>query len=189
MPATNHSLILTLRLLGSEEGGRSSAIRSGYCSLIHFNSVDGDFGCELTIPGDSLSPGGVAAVTATIWAGDQLPDLEDGTLFELREGGRVVGTGLVTNDPELASQMTSGLESMTAQTRLQAKVVTDETYRPPIAGRFRDGRPQAHSRLRVLGSGHDDRTGDRYYIVQDGGSGASWLRADEIDLHPDEPSP
>lgn len=75
------------------------------------------------------------------------------------------------------------------QQRLERLIVDDERLRPPVAGKFRDGRPQAHPWLRVFQTGHDPATGERYYLLQTGGSGASWWKASEIDLFPDEPSP
>jgi hypothetical protein len=75
------------------------------------------------------------------------------------------------------------------QERLQQLIVHDEWYRPAIAGRFRDGRPQPHPWLRVFEGGHDPNAGEKYFMLQTGGSGASWWKASEIDLFPDEPSP
>lgn len=75
------------------------------------------------------------------------------------------------------------------QSRLDQLVVHDVRFRGPIAGRFRDGRRLRHAWLRVLAAGHHIQTGETYYCIQESGSGAGWVKATEIDLHPNEPSP
>jgi hypothetical protein len=75
------------------------------------------------------------------------------------------------------------------QSRLHQLVVDDERFQPPIAGRFHNGRRTRHPWLRVLAAGHHSETGEMYYLIQESGSGAGWLKASEIDLYPDEPSP
>jgi hypothetical protein len=75
------------------------------------------------------------------------------------------------------------------QDELRRRIAQDEWFQPAVAGKFRDGRRQSHPWLRVLAAGHDRTSGERYYMVQVGGSGADWSKASEIDLHPDEPTP
>jgi hypothetical protein len=75
------------------------------------------------------------------------------------------------------------------QSELQRLVVLDESYEPMVAGKFRDRRPQPHEWLRVLAAGHHPLTGERYLLLQIGGSGGGWWKASEIELFPDEPEP
>jgi hypothetical protein len=75
-----------------------------------------------------------------------------------------------------------------AQDRLQQTLVDDEWFKPPIAGLFRDRRPQAHPWLWVIGAARHPETGERYLLLQDGGSGASYFKESEIDLFADEPA-
>jgi hypothetical protein len=99
--------------------------------------------------------------------------LLDGLLFPLRAWREARDSGRRQHDRE----------------RLNAAMVDIQWYQPPIAGRFSDGRWQRHPWLRVLGAGRHDETGEKYYNVQIAFSGASWWKASEIDLYPDEPSP
>lgn len=89
----------TLKLKSTEEGGRNSAILSGYRSLVRFEGSELDFGFELELEerlaGSGLLPGMSGEGWLSIWAGDILPVLRDGHRFELREGARVIGTGVV----------------------------------------------------------------------------------------------
>ena len=87
---------VTIRLLSTCKGGRRSAIKSGYRSLIRFDNSDDDFGFELTLEVDSLVPGEVANGTISIWASEYLPQISVGQSFEVREGSRVVGHGEIS---------------------------------------------------------------------------------------------
>jgi hypothetical protein len=75
------------------------------------------------------------------------------------------------------------------QAALAHAMVHDKWFRPAMAGRFRDGRPQDHPWLRVIEAGHHKKTTEPYYLLQTGGSGASWWKQSEVELFPDEPSP
>ena len=79
------------------------------------------------------------------------------------------------------------------QTRLRRALVDQEWFRPPLAGRFRDEtdrrRMPDHPWLRVIAAAHDPKTDRGYYLVQMGGSGASWQPEASIELFPDQPSP
>ncbi len=69
------------------------------------------------------------------------------------------------------------------------RLVDHEWLDPPLAGVFHDRSLQVTARLRVIGAARRPRSGERYLLVQNGGSGAGWWRADDIELLPDEPSP
>jgi hypothetical protein len=75
------------------------------------------------------------------------------------------------------------------QDELDQMIVQDEWFPKVVAGKFRDGQRHHHEWVRVFAVGHHADTGERYYMVQIGGSGAGWWEASEIDLHPDERSP
>lgn len=83
-------------LLSTKIGGRKSPISSGYRSLLRFRNLDIDFGFELTLQsGISLAPGSTGSATISIWGTDDLPSIEPGLGFEIREGSVVVGHGEV----------------------------------------------------------------------------------------------
>jgi hypothetical protein len=81
------------------------------------------------------------------------------------------------------------MEWQQEQQLLQDSMIYEELFRPAVAGRFRDGRPQPHPWLRVIASGRHRSTGERWFSLQLGGSGASWWRESEVELFPDQPSP
>ena len=72
------------------------------------------------------------------------------------------------------------------QNDLRSRLTEVERYDPPIAGRFADGREQPHPWIRVLGAGLDPATEERYYLVQVSGTGASYLKASELDIYPNQ---
>ena len=82
-----------LRLLPVEEGGRKTAIRSGYRSLIRFHGSDTDFGFQLDLDAGELAPGDSGYGELSFWAAVELPSIKDIDEFEIREGSRVVGYG------------------------------------------------------------------------------------------------
>lgn len=88
-----------IALLASKDGGRVSALSSGYRSLLRFEGCDVDFGFELEFAPDQhrdgLNPGESGLARLSIWAVDELPALVAGQQFEIREGLRVVGYGSV----------------------------------------------------------------------------------------------
>ena len=77
-------------LLASEEGGRRTAIRSGYAPVIFFGatSVTATLGLEA-----DLAPGARGAVRIQL---DKPVAMEAGMRFAMREGGRTIGAGVVT---------------------------------------------------------------------------------------------
>lgn len=85
-----------LRLIRTESGGRQGPILSGYRSLVRFEGDPRDFGFELKLEGSALAPGGEATGVLSFWDVDALPPLSPGRRFEVREGARVVGTGIVS---------------------------------------------------------------------------------------------
>jgi hypothetical protein len=90
-------------LLPTSAGGRSSAMLSGYRSLLRFAGSTTDLGFELELD-SGTNPNGVAPGTSSrgrllLWAVDELPKLAGGHRFEIREGHRIIGHGSVI-DPE-----------------------------------------------------------------------------------------
>lgn len=86
---------VTLWLNPTAEGGRSHSMASGYRSIVRFEGTDVDFGVELDLLTGPLAPGGTGGADMRIWAADELAALSPGRSFELREGARVVGRGVV----------------------------------------------------------------------------------------------
>lgn len=88
-----------VRLLTTAEGGRAHPLESGYRSLLRLDGTGLDLGFELVLAPDSagsrLEPGGEGDVQLTIWAADQLPPVSRGQTFEIREGDRVIGRGVI----------------------------------------------------------------------------------------------
>ncbi|MZD07403.1 elongation factor Tu [Streptomyces sp. SID5785] len=81
-----------VRVLSAREGGRSTPLSTGYRPQFHLRTAD--------VVGDvDLGAGGVArpgdTVTMTVELGREVP-LESGLGFAIREGGRTVGAGTVT---------------------------------------------------------------------------------------------
>jgi translation elongation factor EF-Tu-like GTPase len=95
---SHRKLKATIQLLASDDGGRHSALRSGYRSLLRFENSEEDFGFELTLDDDSLRPGESGSGTISIWAEEGLPELSAGQRFEVKEGNRVVGNGVIDSE-------------------------------------------------------------------------------------------
>ena len=79
--------------LSKEEGGRHTPFFSGYRPQFFFRTTDvtgtADLqGAEMCMPGDN--------VQMTIDLGDKPIAMEEGLRFAVREGGRTVGSGVVT---------------------------------------------------------------------------------------------
>jgi len=81
-----------LALISTEDGGRQSAIVSGYRSLIRFVDSEAVYGVEIDLDGKVLEPGSAGVASAYIWAASSCPNE---IRFDLLEGARVVGTGKV----------------------------------------------------------------------------------------------
>ena len=79
-------------------------MRPGYRSLVRFEGIEIDFGFELRLDdrfeASGISPGASGVGWLSLWASEQLPALQSGHHFELREGTRVIGTGTVLNHEE-----------------------------------------------------------------------------------------
>jgi hypothetical protein len=82
-----------LTLLPTREGGRRTAIGSGYRSIIRLMGTSQDFGMELRCD-HNIEPGATGQVEVTVWAGDLFPTVKAGDAFEIREGPTVVGRGV-----------------------------------------------------------------------------------------------
>jgi len=80
-----------------EYGGRTNQVRTGYRSLVRFAGSSVDHGFELELDPaleDGLPPGATGTVKLSIWFPSGLRGAT-GEQFEIREGQRVIGTGIV----------------------------------------------------------------------------------------------
>jgi elongation factor Tu len=81
-------------VLTKEEGGRHTPFFSGYKPQFYFRTTDvtGELnllgGAEMCMPGDNI--------TISVDLGDKPIAMEEGLRFAVREGGRTVGSGVVT---------------------------------------------------------------------------------------------
>jgi elongation factor Tu len=80
-----------LYLLAAREGGRVKAIRPGYRPQLFVGATDVTATLDLE---RELEPGGRATVAFRL---DRLVALEPGVRFALREGGKTIGAGVVTD--------------------------------------------------------------------------------------------
>jgi elongation factor Tu len=84
-------------VLTKEEGGRHTPFFTGYRPQFYFRTTDvtGDIklpdGVEMVMPGDNIGMD-VSLITPVA--------LEEGLRFAIREGGRTVGAGVVTQVTE-----------------------------------------------------------------------------------------
>ena len=92
-------IVATFELLPTEASGHIGPIRSGYRSLARCTGTDADFGFELELDqpfaAEGVAPGGSGRGRLSFWAVDELPGLASGQMFELREGTKVIGQGVV----------------------------------------------------------------------------------------------
>jgi len=86
-------LTAEVHLLPASEGGRTSAIRSGYRGICRIGTSPIFIGFELELDAVSLAPGEKGVGQLSFWAEDQLPDVPTGTSLEIREGRNIVGIG------------------------------------------------------------------------------------------------
>lgn len=92
-PADCH-FVASARLLTGQNGGRKSAIHTGYRSQVFLDGVDCD--ATLTIDGETLSPGALGIVFGVFTCPDQnCGKLSIGKAFLLREGARVIAYGTI----------------------------------------------------------------------------------------------
>ncbi|MFM1936449.1 MAG: elongation factor Tu, partial [Planctomycetota bacterium] len=81
-------------VLTKEEGGRHTPFFKGYKPQFYFRTTDitGQIaelkGAEMCMPGDNI--------TMVVDLGDKGVAMEEGVRFAVREGGRTVGSGVVT---------------------------------------------------------------------------------------------
>jgi elongation factor Tu len=80
-------------VLSKEEGGRHTPFFSGYQPQFFFRTtnVTGEVG--LSEGGEMVMPGDNASVTVRL---DKPVALETGSRFAIREGGKTVGSGVIT---------------------------------------------------------------------------------------------
>lgn len=88
-----------IHLLSTDEGGRSGPLFSGYRSLLRVEGTMMDFGFELELDPEcskhGLAPGTTGTGRLSVWAVEELPSLLRDQKFELRDGTRVVGRGII----------------------------------------------------------------------------------------------
>lgn len=88
-----------IHLLGTNEGGRSAPLLSGYRSLLRFEEAEVDYGFELELSPDAhpsgIAPSESGMARLSFWAVEELPTLSAGLRFDIREGVRVIGHGRI----------------------------------------------------------------------------------------------
>jgi hypothetical protein len=88
---------VNLQLLSTDDGGRETALRPGYRSIVRFGEADSEteaWSVEITLHGKAeLAPGEAAVAHMHAWA--DLPPPRPGTAVRLYEGARLVGAGTV----------------------------------------------------------------------------------------------
>lgn len=82
-------------VLKREEGGRNTPIVNGYRPQFYFRTVDVT-GTVMLPAGAMIAPGGTGTIDVKLIHSIAM---EKGTLFAIREGGRTVGSGVVTGFP------------------------------------------------------------------------------------------
>ena len=94
--STTRSARVRIRLLATADGGRSTALGSGYRSLLRMVDSDQLYGFELDLdPPRFLAPGGTGTGSIVLLFNTGL-DLATGRRFEIQEGLRTVGDGEIT---------------------------------------------------------------------------------------------
>ena len=81
-------------ILSKEEGGRHTPFFQGYRPQFYFRTTDVTGSCELPEGVEMVMPGDNVKMTVTLIAPIAM---EDGLRFAIREGGRTVGAGTITN--------------------------------------------------------------------------------------------
>jgi translation elongation factor EF-Tu-like GTPase len=104
---TRRTVAARVVLLPPNRGGRAGSLLSGYRSLLRFEGTDLDFGFELELDPEvgpsGLAPGSSGAARISFWAVEDLPLLFAGQKFEIREGARVVGSGIIV-EPQVSER-------------------------------------------------------------------------------------
>ena len=80
-------------VLSKEEGGRHTPFFNGYRPQFYFRTTDVTGACDLPEGTEMVMPGDNVKMTVTLIAPIAM---EDGLRFAIREGGRTVGAGVVT---------------------------------------------------------------------------------------------
>ena len=81
-------------ILSKEEGGRHTPFFNGYRPQFYFRTTDVTGACELPEGTEMVMPGDNVQMTVEMIAPIAM---EEGLRFAIREGGRTVGAGVVTN--------------------------------------------------------------------------------------------
>jgi len=80
-------------VLSKDEGGRHTPFFNGYRPQFYFRTTDVTGSCELTGDIEMVMPGDNVSMEVTLI---QPVAMEEGLRFAIREGGRTVGAGVVT---------------------------------------------------------------------------------------------
>ena len=92
--STHHKFDAQVYVLKKEEGGRHTPFFNGYRPQFYFRTTDvtGSLelpaGVEMVMPGDNLDKIAIELISPVA--------MEEGLRFAIREGGRTVGSGVVT---------------------------------------------------------------------------------------------
>ena len=91
---TDCHLVANIRMLTEQNGGRKSAIHTGYRSQVFLDG--GDCDATLTVDGDTLNPGDAGIVFGVLIRPDRNCDkLSVGKALLLREGARTIAYGVI----------------------------------------------------------------------------------------------
>jgi len=86
-----------MRLVATDEGGRSTPLRSGYRAIVRVGKAEAEpaWGVEMTLddPTSQLAPGESRVVRLSAWADPPPPSV--GTAIYLYEGAKLDGRGVV----------------------------------------------------------------------------------------------
>jgi len=102
MAAAFHYIEAQIRYLLTEEGGRRTGVCSGYRGQFYYNGDDHDGFQFFPDNEDGIALLGVTARTLVQFSQERWEEVHSkhiavGTRFEIREGNRTVGHGVVTN--------------------------------------------------------------------------------------------
>ena len=96
---TTFDFIAELIFLSTEEGGRKTPVFSGYRPQVKFELMEVQTSGEQTfLNKEEVNPGDSVIAGIRLLGIEYFNNfLEEGMLFDFREGSRIIGTGKVTN--------------------------------------------------------------------------------------------
>ena len=101
-----------IKLLKTEEGGRTSFVRSGYRPNIRFGDLYTD-GALTVLNQQQVYPGDTCEVRVTFGNPDYVRAyLRVGACFDITEGPRKIGEGVILSIPENQGQENQGQSTM-----------------------------------------------------------------------------